>query len=318
MNILITGGSGFIGTRLVDELIKGENNITIFDKVLSKKYPKMTVLGDVRNYNDVLDTCRNIDIIYNLAAEHADDVTPLSLYEDVNVGGAINIIKAANAMQIDKIIFTSSVAIYGLNRGSPDENVKARPFNEYGRTKYVAETVFCEWASSNDLNSLVILRPSVVFGENNRGNVYNLMSQIANNKFIMIGNGTNRKSMSYVGNISAFLSSFTHIKSGVDVYNFADKPDLTSREIVDIIQIELNNSNRIRKIPFFIGILGGYIFDIVAVITRKKLPVSSIRVKKFTAETSVNANKLNQTKFKAPFSLEQGLRNMVNFEFNHN
>lgn len=315
MKVLVTGGSGFIGTRLIDELLKEGHEVTIYDKRPSAKYPQMVVLADVRDEEALTKASKGMDVIYNLAAEHADNVTPLSLYEEVNVGGAENVVKAAEKNGIKKIIFTSSVAIYGLNRGEPDESFEAQPFNEYGRTKYEAEKVFIKWQKSSDDNSLVIIRPSVIFGENNRGNVYNLMNQINSGKFIMVGNGENKKSMGYVGNIAKLLSSLIDSKEGVTIYNFADKPDLKSIEIVNIIKDELGQDHIKTKIPYSIGLLGGYTFDLLSKITGKKFPVSSIRIKKFTADTTISTKKLQQSGFIPPFTLEEGLRNMVRSEF---
>ena len=302
MNILITGGSGFIGTRLVDDLLKEGHDITIFDKVESTKYPELTTIGDVRDVDALTKACKGMDVIYNLAAEHADDVSPKSLYVEVNVGGAKNVVEAAKAHKIKKIVFTSSVAIYGLNRGTPDERMDARPFNEYGRSKNEAEKVFLDWVAESEENALTILRPAVVFGENNRGNVYNLIKQIASGKFLMIGTGENKKSMGYVGNIAAFLASLTQEKPGTAIYNFCDKPDLSSKEIVDIVTDELKFKKSIPSAPYWLGLAGGYAFDILAKITGKKFPVSSIRIKKFTAETTVNTDRLLQSGFKAPYT----------------
>lgn len=315
MKILVTGGSGFIGTRLIDDLLKENHNIKIFDKVTSKKYPKLVQIGDVRDENALIDACAGVDIIYNLAAEHADDVSPKSLYADVNIGGAKNVVAAAKANNVRKIVFTSSVAIYGLNRGAPDESMAAQPFNEYGRTKHEAEIVFQEWAQENEENSLTIVRPVVVFGEHNRGNVYNLIKQIASGKFLMIGDGKNKKSMCYVGNISAFLVSLVTAKRGVNIYNFAGKPDLSSKEIVEIIQDELGIKKKVLSAPYWLGLLGGYSFDILAKIIGKKFPISSIRIKKFTAETTVSTHRLFESGFQEPYSLEEGLRKMISYEF---
>jgi nucleoside-diphosphate-sugar epimerase len=315
MNILITGGSGFIGTRLVEDLLKEGHNIKIFDKADSDKYPKLGTVGDVRDIDALTKAANDIDIIYNLAAEHADDVRPLSLYVDVNIGGAENIVSAAKANNIKHIIFTSSVAIYGLNRGEPDESFEAQPFNEYGRTKYEAEKIFYKWAEEDPESSLTIIRPSVIFGENNRGNVYNLIRQIKSGKFLMVGNGKNKKSMGYVGNISAFLSFCKNINSGIQIYNFAGKPDLSSMEIVQIVKNALGISGKIIAIPYWLGLLGGYAFDILAKVTGKKFPISSIRIKKFTAETTVNTDKLLESGFKEPFTLKEGLQRMIQHEF---
>jgi len=315
MNILITGGSGFIGTRLVEELLKANHDVKIFDKVSSNKFSDLVILGDVRDEKILIDACQGMDIIYNLAAEHADDVSPKSLYADVNIGGAANVVTAAKANGIKNIVFTSTVAIYGLNRGAPDESMDAQPFNEYGRTKNEAEKIFLEWAKGDIQHSLTVIRPAVVFGENNRGNVYNLINQIASGKFMMVGDGDNHKSMGYVGNIAAFLATQVNSKAGTYIYNFADKPDLSSNEIVEIVKDEMNITRNIPSIPYILGLIGGYIFDVIAKITGKKFPISSIRIKKFCAETTVNTNRLGASGFKAPYTLEEGLRNMIKYEF---
>lgn len=315
MKILITGGSGFIGSRLINELQKENHEILIYDKIKSKKYPELCITEDVRNKEALIKACKDIDIIYNLAAEHADNVTPLSLYADVNIGGAENIVAAARANNINKIIFTSSVAIYGLNRGTPHEGMEAQPFNEYGRTKNEAEKVFLSWQKEDENNKLQIVRPAVVFGEENRGNVYNLINQIASGKFAMIGDGSNKKSMGYVGNIAVFLSSLKDSEKKLDFFNFAGKGDLSTNKIVEIVRSELNIQKSFPKIPYFIGILGGAFLDIISKITGKKFPVSKVRVQKFTAETTVSTKHLFENGFEEPYSLEDGLRAMIKYEF---
>jgi len=315
MNILITGGSGFIGTRLIDELLKHNHKITIYDKNISKKYPKLTVKGDVRDVEALTNACQNIDLIYNLAAEHADNVTPLSLYKDVNVDGAKNVVKAAKANGIKKIIFTSSVAIYPLDAGESHEELEPAPFNEYGRTKLAAEKVFLQWQAEDKENSLFMVRPAAVFGETNRGNIYNLLKQIHSGKFLNIGKGNNRKSIGYVGNIAAFLTTLADKTTTVDIYNYADKPDMTSREMADYIQKELGRDKKIATVPYFVGLMGGYAFDILSKLTGKKYPISSIRIKKFTADTSIDTTKLENSGFVRPFTLQEGFSKTIKAEF---
>lgn len=315
MNILITGGSGFIGTRLVENLLADGHSVRIYDKVKSKKYPDLTILGDVRDADALTEACKGVDMIYNLAAEHVDNVTPLSLYDEVNVGGAENVVAAATANGINRIIFTSSVAIYGLDKGECDETFKPDPFNEYGRSKLKAEQVFLKWQEEDKNRTLIMLRPSAVFGETNRGNIYNLLKQVHSGKFIMIGKGENKKSIGYVGNIAAFLAFLAENKSGLEIYNFSDKPDMTARQMVDFIQKTLGREKKIPSVPFAVGMAGGYLFDLLSLITGKKFTVSSIRIKKFTADTAINTDRLQNSGFQPPFSFEEGLSRTIKYEF---
>lgn len=112
MKILVTGGSGFIGTRLVGELLKAGHQVTIFDKNESPKGPELVIIGNVCDKDALTKTATGHDVIYHLAAEHADDVRPISLYHDVNVGGAKNLIFAADNAGIKKFTVQLQKEIY--------------------------------------------------------------------------------------------------------------------------------------------------------------------------------------------------------------
>ncbi len=318
MKIVITGGSGFIGTYLMGSLLRAGHDVTIFDKRPSAIFQDRYVFGDVRDIDSFSAALEGVEVVYHLAAEHADNVRPIRLYYDVNVGGAKNLVEIATKKKIQKIIFTSTVAVYGLNVGIPDETSTANPFNDYGKSKADAEQVLKEWAKLDVNNTLAILRPVVVFGENNRGNVYNLLKQIASRHFLMISRGHNKKSMAYVHNIVLFMIEIMKLKHGIHIFNYADKPDLTTNEIIDIVFKYLNKKQQRFYIPFSVGLLAGYCFDMFSFITRKRLPISSIRIKKFCADTVVSAKKLEEMGFKAPYTLIEGLNRMLKNEFgNH-
>ena len=316
MNILVTGGSGFIGTHLVSDLLKEAHRVLIYDKRMSENYPDLCTVADIRDKETLANSMRGVDAVYHLAAEHSDDVHPISLYYDVNVGGAENIVYALEKNRVKKLIFTSTVAVYGLNPGEPIEESPIKPFNDYGWSKYKSEIIFNEWASSEDIKCLRIVRPTVIFGERNRGNVYNLLNQIASKKFVMVGNGKNKKSMGYVLNISRFLTMLLESGPGSHVYNYADKPDLNMEELVGTVFNTLGKGRGINfRIPYVLGLLGGYIFDLLAKLTRTTFPISSIRIKKFCADTVVCSEKLKETGFTAPYSLDDGLKAMISNEF---
>jgi nucleoside-diphosphate-sugar epimerase len=316
MKIVVVGGSGFIGTRLSVLLTREDMNFTIVDKVMSKTFPEHTILGDVRSVEALTDALAENAILINLAAEHRDDVTPLSLYDDVNVQGAKNLCLVATKKNVKTIIFTSSVAIYGFAPLGTNESGKVAPFNDYGRTKYEAEKVYKAWQAEDPLiRTLVIIRPTVVFGEQNRGNVYNLLRQIASGKFVMIGDGLNRKSMAYVGNVVAFIQHSLAFKPGVHTYNYIDKPDYTMNELVSWVNKLLGKSTEIKfRLPYRLGLLIGKGFDLAAKIIGKKLPISAIRVKKFCSN-SVYESAVQISGFTPPFSMPEAVEKTIKYEF---
>jgi len=193
MNTLVTGGSGFIGAHLVSNILKEGHEVRIYDKRRSATYPDLCIVADIRDKEKLAHSLRGIDAVYHLAAEHHDDVRPTSLYYEVNVGGAENLVYALDKNRTNRLIFTSTTALYRLNSGEPDEHSPVMPFNDYGWSKYKSEMVFNEWAGDGERRCLVTVRPTVIFGEGNRGNVYNLISQIRSGRFIMVGNGKNKK-----------------------------------------------------------------------------------------------------------------------------
>ncbi len=316
MKVLVVGGSGFIGSRLIRELRGAGHQVTSFDLLPHPDPTVDAVIGDVCDSAALVAAGAGCDAIVNLAAEHRDDVRPISRYDLVNVGGAASLTKAAAELGVEQILFTSSVALYGLDAQDPTEDTPAAPFNDYGRTKLAAEKLLITWAEADAARGLLIIRPCVVFGEGNRGNVYNLIAQISSGKFVTVGDGSNRKSMAYVGNLVQFLIGRLPIERGVRTFNYADKPDLTTRELVTVVRQTLGGRTlSLPSIPLWMGLAAGSVFDGLARLTRRTFPVSRIRVVKFTADTRVDSTAAMSTGFQAPTELPEALRRTIASEF---
>lgn len=313
MKVLVAGGSGFIGSRFCTRIEKSDHVFEILDKSPSLSFSDQVTIVDVRFPIEIPSTA---DVIINLAAEHRDDVYPLSLYDETNVNGAINICELARQIKINKIIFTSSVAVYGFAPLGTNEQGQIMPFNDYGRTKWEAEQVYKEWQAEDSKNrTLVIVRPTVVFGERNRGNVFNLLKQIASGKFVMVGDGLNRKSMAYVENVAAFLEYSMSFKQGVHIYNYIDKPDFSMNHLVGHVNKLLGRSSEIGvRLPYLVGLFIGKVFDMGAKLAGRKFSISSIRVKKFCAN-SVYESAISKTGFVPPVNLMDAIEKTVRYEF---
>ena len=317
MRIAIIGGSGFVGSRLISLLQAiPDSKLLNIDKQPSKLYPDITEIADVLDVRKLTELLAGMEVVVLLAAEHRDDVTPTSLYYKVNVEGMHNTLHAIKSNGISRLIFTSSVAVYGLNKSNPTELHPTDPFNDYGRSKWQAECALQQWYTTHQDWNINILRPAVIFGEGNRGNVFNLLRQITSGRFLMVGTGENRKSMAYVGNVVSFITFLIrNSRQGYNVFNYIDKPDFTMNDLIYHVGNALDKHIPTVRFPYWLGMLGGYGFDLLARITRKKLSVSSVRVKKFCAVTQFDSVRLQESGFKPIFTLEEGLTRTLQYEF---
>lgn len=319
MKVTLIGGSGFVGTRLLD-LLKDNSEYTLcnIDLQQSHFFPQLTENGDVREQEQMDKMLAGSEVVVLLAAQHRDDVSPTSLYYDTNVGGMKVTLNAMEKNGIKRLVFLSSVAVYGLNKENPNEDHPADPFNHYGKSKWQAELVLQEWYKTHSDWNIDIVRPTVIFGERNRGNVYNLLKQISGGKFLMVGKGTNVKSMAYVGNIVAFVKFMIEsVKEGYNVFNYIDKPDTNMNDLVALVSEVLHKRIPATHYPYWMGMLGGYCFDVLAFVFRKKMAISSVRVKKFCATTQFDSSKAMTSGFVPPYTLKEGLSRTLEFEFVH-
>lgn len=310
MNIII-GGSGFIGTVLARDLAQRGSDFILVDKHIGNSFPSKTTVADVTNAEELKKAIVGTNATcINLAAEHRDDVLPKNLYYDVNVGGAKNLCDALEFAGINRLIFTSSVAVYGFSKYITTEHSDINPFNDYGKSKFLAENIYKDWQKRDPTNRcLVIIRPTVVFGEGNKGNVHNLIKQISSGRFLMIGNGSNKKSLAYVKNVSQFIKfSMDNIKPGVYTYNYVDEPTICMNELVALIRHTLGIRPIVRfKLPLFIGIIIGFSFDFFKKYFHIKGNVSLIRIRKFSSDSIYSSSSLIKTGFTPNYSLKEGL-----------
>lgn len=313
--VSVLGGSGFIGTRLVALMRQRQLACGIGDLRPSLSFPDIHTECDVRKFESLIPVVAGASIIVNLAAEHRDDVYPISRYHETNVAGAEQVCNAARNEDAKMIVFTSSAAVYGFHPQPVDENGPFAPFNEYGKTKLEAEGVYRRWAAEDPSRTLVIVRPTVVFGEGNRGNVYNLLRQISSRRFCMVGNGKNVKSMAYVGNVAAFIVHSFSFQPGIHIFNYVDQPDMTTKELIDHVSRCLGRASKTPSLPLPVAMAGAHLLDAVARLTGRTFPISAVRVRKFCENTRFRAERALQTGFSPPYSLREALDLTIRTEF---
>jgi nucleoside-diphosphate-sugar epimerase len=307
--ILVTGGSGFIGYHLHDYLAH-ERIVNLDLEEPDFEYSSTFLRGDVRDPKLVAEAIKGCDAVWNMAAAHKDFGISRDEYFDINEQGMRVITQAAAEAGIKKFVFFSSVAVYGDSTEAQSEASIPSPSNDYGASKLAAERVLEQWASEDASREVLIIRPVLVYGERNYGNMHRLMKQIDKRQYVNIGAGLNVKSVAYVKNlVEAVLYLLDHLESGVSVYNYADEPQLTSHNIGKTIASALGKPAPI-TLPYWLVYGLALPFDLIKKITGKDLAISSTRVQKLTIPTYFKAEKIRKKGFQSPYSNIEGLQNM--------
>ena len=316
--VLVLGSSGFVGSHLAPVFEALGVELAGFDLHPDPHHGRPTTIGDVRDVDALIEAMTGCTAVLNLAAAHHDFGIGTATFESVNVGGARAICAAMEHHGITNLCFYSSVAVYGEHSTPPDEHTRPEPVNDYGRSKLAAEAVYRDWEAAGDRRALIV-RPAVVFGPRNFANLYKLIRQIDTRRFLPVGPGTNRKSMCYVENVVAAIGYLWSAPSRLpadepEVYNYVDKPDLTSRETVSLVYRALGRREPRARLPLAPVMLAAKPFDLVGSITGKDLPITTARVQKLSeAETAFAADRIRTVGFTPSVSLPEGIEAMVDW-----
>ncbi len=178
-NILVTGGAGYIGSHIVELLVKSRNKIYIYDnlttgfrKLINKK--AIFIKGDIKNKKKISNVIKknNIDCIIHLAAylNISEAEKKKKKYYNNNIGGTKNLVNACKNSSVKIIIFSSSCSVYGNTKGSIRENHKLNPSSNYARTKYESEKILKRFSKKFNYR-YGILRYFNVAGASNSGKI---------------------------------------------------------------------------------------------------------------------------------------------------
>jgi nucleoside-diphosphate-sugar epimerase len=315
VNVLVTGGSGFLGRYFHRALLDAGHSITILDLVPPAWDPETArvVVGDVRDPGAVREALVGANAILHLAAAHHDFGIAPETYFSVNEQGAKVVCAAAEELDVRSICFFSTVAVYGAIPEPRHEDANPRPGSPYGQSKLAAEGVFKAWAESREGRRCLVIRPTVVFGPRNFANMYSLVRQVDSGFFVRVAGGANVKSLSYVENVvpAALYLWNRPAAAPFEVYNYVDKPDLEIRSLLARIYDTLGRRMPHWSIPQPIAVAASWPFDLAAKLTGRHLAISTARIRKMCAQTRFEADKVRQVGFKAPVPLPEGIERTV-------
>lgn len=262
MIVLVTGGAGFIGSNLAEELVKDERVavVRVLDNLATGslrniehllKNPKFRFTeGDIRNYNTCLEACDGVDLISHQAALGS---VPRSISDplttnEVNITGTLNIFTAAKEKGVKRVVYAASSSTYGDHPGLPKvEDKIGNPLSPYAVTKFVNELYARVYASLYNID-LIGLRYFNIFGPRQNPNgpyaaVIPLFAQalLAGKAPVINGDGKHSRDFTYVDNavFANMQALFTENKDAVNqVYNIACGEQTTLTELFDGLKAE--------------------------------------------------------------------------------
>lgn len=326
MNYIIFGGSGFIGTHLIhllkDECLKPGDKIYDLDIVMPGE--EGVVPGIVEKNEGVeyirLDVRQAIefdfeptkdDIIFNLAAVHRTPGHPDHAYFETNIRGAENVTAFAEKHNIKKILFTSSIAPYGAAEELKTEKTLPTPNTPYGISKLVAEKIHQMWQVKDEKRELTIVRPGIVYGKGEHGNMTRLYKGQKKRYFFYAGRKDTVKASIYVKELVRFFK-YRMIDNdfvGTDIFNCTFEPAYTIEEICTTMQ---KATNMKRNIPLIPGGLLMFVASVLGPIGGKKVGIHPDRVKKLMVSTNICGKKLAASDYKFHYTLEESFRDWFN------
>lgn len=258
INILITGATGFIGSHLLGKLEQTNHkiaiavrNISIDNNLSGKNCIEINEIDSNTNWEIAL---KNIDIVIHLAARahilKESALNPEAEFEKVNTQGTINLVQQSIQAGVKQFIFMSSIgAITSLSETILTETSPCHPDTPYGRSKLKAELAIQDICQNSAMN-WTILRPTLVYGENNPGNMERLLTLTSKKIPLPLSSISNRRSLLYVGNlVDAIITCLEHPNAKNQTFIISDGEDLSTPELIRHLGKSMNKSPLLLPFP---------------------------------------------------------------------
>lgn len=323
--VVIFGGSGYIGKNLLRFFLDKNS----FDKYFICDIKKLVGFDDQLKSGLVdfqkIDVRENIDLllsdfvketswIFNLAAIHREPGHNFHEYFDTNIPGAENINIFAQKTGIQNLFFTSSIAPYGRSLNCRTEKSNLYPETAYGISKALAEKIHQNWLAEDNSRRLIIVRPSVIFGPKDPGNVYRMIKSLKKGTFILPNGGDVIKAYGYIFGLVQSIHFVMNKKERLIIYNYAENPLTNLKGMTKISKNQLNYKKPTISIPTFALVFISRIIQIFAKILGKESPIHPTRVKKASFPTNIKPQYLIDNSFEFKYDFENALRHWKNVE----
>lgn len=308
--ILITGGSGMIGQALVDNFQHADNSLRIQVRnrrqIASAAGVEIQELdfsnASAQDFARLVNGCKTV--IHTAGLVHKPEAG-YNEYELLNVRSTQQLAEAALAAGVETFVFLSTIAVYGSGTlDNVDETSPARPDTPYAVSKHKSEL----WLNSfKGFKKTIVIRPALVFGEGDRGNMIKLIKQIKSGRYFHISPNTACKSLIYAKDLArAIEMSISKTPNGFHIYNAANPQPVSVKHLGDNISLCLKRKSKIPTLPSSLVRMGAKLSEKML---KHKSPIRLEQVDKLSCTTSCSTAKLAaQTSFTPQHSLEQALR----------
>lgn len=246
--VLVTGGSGYFGSVLVDQARARGDRVRVFDLAPPARPDAVEfVAGDVRDRETLRGACEDVDIVFHNVAQ-----VPLAkdrgLFHSVNVVGTANLLVAARDADVTKVVHTSSSAVFGIPEANPvREDSPRHPLEDYGRAKLEAE-LLCEEAVAAG-QDVTIIRPRTIMGHGRLGIMAVLFDFVADGAPVyLLGRGANRYQFVHANDLAdACLRAGD--RPGAGVYDVGAAEFGTMRETLEALVDHAGTGSTVRGLP---------------------------------------------------------------------
>lgn len=269
MKVLITGATGFIGSRLALRSIQQGHSVVALGQTntdaersnlqVLEQAGVRVVLGSVADEDKIAIAIEGCDIVFHLAAAQHEANVPDQHFWDVNVSGTENMLNAALKAGVKRFMHGSTIGVYGsAAEGEISEDAPARPDNIYGRTKLEAEQRVLGYA---DRLPLTIVRISETYGPGDR-RLLKLFKAIDKRVFFMIGSGGNKHQLIYVDDLIDGMYLLAHEANALGkIMVLVGSEVLTTRDMVEKIAESLGVKLRRFRAPLWPFMAAAYVLE---------------------------------------------------------
>ena len=253
MRILVTGGTGFLGKRLVQKLLDG-NEVIVFSRKLHDDMPEdvKPILGDIRDKVALKKAFSGVHVVYHLAIS-LNESDP-EMYE-INTRGTQNVAELCKEFNVKQLIYMSSSGVIGETKIPAKEDFDYNPKTLYEKSKMEGEVMIKDSGVPYTIvRTTIIIGPSLIWAQ---------IFEAARKHYPIIGNGRNYFHLVYVDDVVAMLDLVKNNKKAINqTFHVASKDTPTYLEVYKIISDELGVKMTEKHVPVFLAYLAAYIHKI--------------------------------------------------------